>query len=80
MATSNHRGYTRVMWTPEELTQHINAERARQALLDRPGIPNGVRLGSLTSLVMDGASWRDTNAYPSAREWADESEKLFKNS
>jgi hypothetical protein len=65
------------MWTPEELTQQISAERARQALLDRPGIPYGVRVGSLTSLVMDGAAWRDTNAYPSAQEWADEAEKLF---
>ena len=65
------------MWTPEELTEHIAAERARQALLDRQGIPNGVRIGSLTSLVMDGAAWRDTNAYPSAQEWADEAERLF---
>ncbi len=67
----------RLVWTPEELTQHIQAERARQALLDRPGVPDDVRIGSLTSLVMDGAAWRDTNAYPSAQEWADESERLF---
>lgn len=65
------------MWTPEELTQQISAERARQALLDRPGIPDGVRVGSLTSLVMDGAAWRDTNAYPSAQKWADEAERLL---
>jgi hypothetical protein len=65
------------MWTPEELKQHIEAERAHQALLDRPGVPAGVRVGSLTALVMDGAAWRDTNAYPSSQEWADESEKLF---
>jgi hypothetical protein len=65
------------MWSPEELTRQISAERARQALLDRPGIPDGVRVGSLTSLVMDGAAWRDTNAYPSAQEWADEAERLF---
>lgn len=65
------------MRTPEELTQHIEAERARQALLDRPGVPAGVHVGSLTALVMDGAAWRDTNAYPSSQEWADESEKLF---
>jgi hypothetical protein len=65
------------MWTPEELTQHIEAERARQALLDRPGVPAGVHVGSLTALVMDSAAWRDTNAYPSSQEWADESEKLF---
>lgn len=65
------------MWTPEELTRHIQAERARQALLDQPGVPDGVRVGSLTSHVMDGAAWRDTNAYPSSQEWADEAERLF---
>jgi hypothetical protein len=45
--------------------------------LDRRGVPAGVRLGSLTALVMDDAIWRDSNAYPSSQEWADESEKLF---
>jgi hypothetical protein len=62
MASDNDREYTQKMWTPEELTQHIRAERARQALLDRPGIPEGVRVGSLTSLVLDAAAWRNTNA------------------
>lgn len=65
------------MRTPEELTQHIHTERARQARLDRPGVPDGVRVGSLTSRVMGGAAWRETNAYPSSQAWADESERIL---
>jgi hypothetical protein len=77
LADSAKCEYTQAMWTPEELRRHIQAERARQALMDRPRVPDGVRIGSLTSLVMNGAAWRNTNAYPSAQEWADEAEKLF---
>jgi hypothetical protein len=71
------REYTQVLRTLKEFTEHITAERARQALLDRPGVPAGVRVGSLTSYVMDGAAWRDTNASPSTQEWADEAERLL---
>jgi hypothetical protein len=65
------------MWTLEELTQHIQAERARQALLERRGVPDHVRIGSFTALVMERALWRDTNFFPSNQDWADEAERLF---
>lgn len=61
----------------EELIDEILRTRARQAAVERPGVPEGVKLGPLTSTIRDRAVWSTEDQFPSDQTWADEVERVL---
>ena len=55
------------------MTRH----RVRRADVQYSGVPDGVRLGSLTATIRDGAVWRTEDQFPSDQTWADEVERVL---
>lgn len=65
------------MLGPDELSRQIATRRAELSVRERKSPPDGVRIGTLVSSVMDGAQWRGRNAFPSSQLWADEVERVL---
>ncbi|MBI4664604.1 MAG: hypothetical protein HY735_37910 [Verrucomicrobia bacterium] len=63
--------------THDELREAILETRARQAAVQRSGVPEGVKLGPLTSTIRDGAAWSTEDQFPSDQTWADEVERVL---
>ena len=63
--------------THEELQKAIWETRALQAAERSYGVPQGVRLGPLTSTIRDGAVWTTEDQFPSDQSWADEVERVL---
>lgn len=63
--------------TQEELRKAILEARARQVAVQRTGVPEGVKLGPLTSIIRNGAVWSTEDQFPSDQMWADEVERVL---
>ncbi len=63
--------------TPDELQRSIASMREADASREKRFPPQDVRLGTLTSTIMDGAQWRGEDEFPSSQLWSDEVERVL---
>ena len=63
--------------TPEDLRQIIANRREADAAREKRFPPQYVKLGVLTSTIMDRAEWRGEDEFPSSQLWSDEVERVL---
>jgi hypothetical protein len=63
--------------TQDAILKAIEETRAEQVERYRSGVPAGVQLGPLTSMIRDKARWSREDQFPSDQVWADEVERIL---